>query len=467
MLWHFPSPAALGGLFNETYRTVIHPLLLFVGIFGVWGLPLPLYRPIARAGGAALFASVALFLLFPQARLALSFPIALAVGLTGSALVLPYVYLLNNTEKLYSVLCMNLTAALLCLLYQTGLLRGAAEQFACAAALLPALLPTAWFERDALTGQGAPPRPPQAPKPTRVTYFSLWLNFGFAASVLGGGLLVLSRVCAANPAAHCAVQYTGLLAGGGCYVAVFARARESQRVAWAATFSAFFLAMFFHAAWPQNVMLSMASAFLIGFSMAIGLLNMFYNFGVLGKKFGMRLHLVETLCFAFAGGSLCVAIGRLSPSFPSEDVAVTVMIASALLLAGYFISAPVLGRTYFAEDWVIDSEYAEVGAAEALRPAPQPAPPAFLFEDFLAQVKTLTPTELVLLEYYAQGKNTEEILALMYIAPSTLKNHNSHIFRKLHVASRDELLLYLDLLRKCELLGTLFPAKANNVKNVK
>jgi DNA-binding CsgD family transcriptional regulator len=81
--------------------------------------------------------------------------------------------------------------------------------------------------------------------------------------------------------------------------------------------------------------------------------------------------------------------------------------------------------------------------------------PDNLFEDFLGRVKQLTPTEKQIVSCYQTGKSTSEVLAAMYISPSTLKTHNSHIYAKLNVASRDELNLYFRLLEKCDRLNEL------------
>ena len=461
-LWIFTSPASLG-LFGEIPRTLMHPLSLFLGIVFAALLPQSDCRVAARVCGALLLCAVGAYLLLPSARLALSCVITALLGPMGTALMMPYVYLLNNCEKLYSLLLTGVVLAPLGLLYQSGWLRGMRELLVCFFVLLAALLPTLWFR------QTAPERPDDLPSPTRITYFSLWLNFAFAAAVLGGGLLVLSRIARESPAAHYSMEYIGILLGGLIYLAVFAALRDSLRVTWPVTFSAFFLAMFLHALWSESRTLSMTSALLIGLSMAVGLLNMFYNFGVVGKEFRMRAHMVETLGFAFIGSSLCVVIARTAPTLASESVAVGAMIASALVLVGYFVSAPILNRSYFAEDWVTDSEYAEVGmAAQARREREaQKATPELvekLFEDFITRAHTLTPTELVVFRYYTQGKTAEEILALMFIAPGTLKNHNTHMFRKLQVSSRDELMVYIDLLRKCEMLETLFSAKVDGDK---
>ena len=74
--------------------------------------------------------------------------------------------------------------------------------------------------------------------------------------------------------------------------------------------------------------------------------------------------------------------------------------------------------------------------------------PDNLFEEFISRVQTLTPTEMNIFRYYAEGKNLNEIPSLMFISMSTLKSHNGHMYAKLGISSRDELMLYLELIKK-------------------
>lgn len=450
--WHFVSPASLV-LFSEAQRSVLHISFLLSLTAGICLLPQKNYRIAARIFSPAMYLLLLLFILLPAARTPLAFALGPVMGFAAAPLLLAYVYRLNNSEKFASLLLAFGLIGLLGLGYQTVLLRGTAEAVLCALLLLAALLPVGFFQKDALPLPDA-----QKPRPTRITYFSLFLNFGYAASVLGVGLMVLARL--PSPLRY-AAGFCGVLLGCAVYFVVFARLRHSLHMTWSITFSCFFLAMFLHALWPGNAPLSVVTALLIGLSTVIGLLNMFYNVGVVGKKFGMRSHLILTMCFSSAGGGLCVLIGLYSYVLPGRGLAMFAMGTAALISVAYFVSVPVLYRSYFSEDWVEDSEYAEVGLLP--RPGAQPgapyADPALLFEDFQQRVKTLTPTELVIFEYYAEGKTSEEIRALMFIAPSTLKNHKTHMFRKLEVSNGDELMVYINLMRKCEMLETLFPVK--------
>jgi len=74
--------------------------------------------------------------------------------------------------------------------------------------------------------------------------------------------------------------------------------------------------------------------------------------------------------------------------------------------------------------------------------------PDELFDDFLAKIRHLTPTEKQIVLRFLEDKSTQDILSEMFISASTLKTHNSHIYAKLDVVSRDELQLYFRLLEK-------------------
>lgn len=78
-----------------------------------------------------------------------------------------------------------------------------------------------------------------------------------------------------------------------------------------------------------------------------------------------------------------------------------------------------------------------------------------LFEAFVAGVRTLTRAEYQVFQYYKEGYEVSQIPELAFISMSTVKKHNRSIYEKLHVSSYHELMLYIDLLRRCGRLQEL------------
>ena len=78
-----------------------------------------------------------------------------------------------------------------------------------------------------------------------------------------------------------------------------------------------------------------------------------------------------------------------------------------------------------------------------------------LLQGFAQKAETLTSAERRILQFYIDGYETAEIPELAYISINTVKKHNRSIYQKMEVASKDELMLYLSLLRCCDRLETL------------
>ena len=78
-----------------------------------------------------------------------------------------------------------------------------------------------------------------------------------------------------------------------------------------------------------------------------------------------------------------------------------------------------------------------------------------LFSAFARKVKTLSSAERRILNYYIDGCEIADIPDLAFISIHTVKKHNRSIYQKLEVASRDELMLYIEMFRCCDRLGEL------------
>lgn len=79
-----------------------------------------------------------------------------------------------------------------------------------------------------------------------------------------------------------------------------------------------------------------------------------------------------------------------------------------------------------------------------------------LLDAFAARAQTLTPTERNILKYYAEGKDREEIAEIACISIHTVRKHTGNMYQKLEVSAREELMLYMDLFRRCGRLDELF-----------
>lgn len=78
-----------------------------------------------------------------------------------------------------------------------------------------------------------------------------------------------------------------------------------------------------------------------------------------------------------------------------------------------------------------------------------------MFHSFAEKARTLSSAERRILNYYIDGHDIAEIPDLAFISIHTVKKHNRSIYQKLEIASRDELMLYIELFRCCGRLNEL------------
>ena len=90
-----------------------------------------------------------------------------------------------------------------------------------------------------------------------------------------------------------------------------------------------------------------------------------------------------------------------------------------------------------------------------IEPAKLPPDMEAMFHAFAEKVATLSLAERRILDYYIEGYDPAEIPELAFISIHTVKKHNRSIYQKLEVASRDELMLYIELFRCCDRLDEL------------
>lgn len=73
---------------------------------------------------------------------------------------------------------------------------------------------------------------------------------------------------------------------------------------------------------------------------------------------------------------------------------------------------------------------------------------SIILNEFLKNLKTLSPAELAVFNLYAQEYSAKEIADKLYLSINTIKTHTKHIYSKLYVKSKDELLLYVEMLKE-------------------
>ncbi|MDF2949499.1 MAG: response regulator containing a CheY-like receiver domain and an DNA-binding domain [Sedimentibacter sp.] len=73
---------------------------------------------------------------------------------------------------------------------------------------------------------------------------------------------------------------------------------------------------------------------------------------------------------------------------------------------------------------------------------------SIILSEFLKNLKTLSPAELAVFNLYAQDYCAKEVADKLFLSINTIKTHTKHIYAKLYIKSKDELLLYVEMLKE-------------------
>lgn len=75
-------------------------------------------------------------------------------------------------------------------------------------------------------------------------------------------------------------------------------------------------------------------------------------------------------------------------------------------------------------------------------------PNSAILNEFLNNIKTLTPAERSVFNLYAQQYTAREIAESLYLSINTVKTHTKHLYSKLNITSKEELILYVEMLKE-------------------
>jgi RNA polymerase sigma factor (sigma-70 family) len=79
------------------------------------------------------------------------------------------------------------------------------------------------------------------------------------------------------------------------------------------------------------------------------------------------------------------------------------------------------------------------------------APAPFrLYDEFLQNIETLSPAERTVFDLYIEGHTAKEITEILCLSINTIKTHNKRIYMKLNVSSRNELMVYVNMMKEME-----------------
>lgn len=422
-------------VFDTKLRGILHIINLLSSALFVLLMKKEHYLYYVRVGAVLIVAGMGLFLTAQNSYMQLfsTSLIGILLGCVNAGILMPFVFALNNSEKFYAVVGSYGLINLL-LLFQDSYAAGHGPHNVLFPfiMLLAALGTTLLFQKDSAASGTDEAVFRDTVMPSRI-YLTLFFNCAIAVLCKGAGKGILNISLISSDLPLLIWYDIGGIAGCLIYIAVYAFAAKAFVWLGNITFASVAMGLLCNAFTPQIPGLAAPFALLLGIGNTVGMINMYYIIGVVGKKYNSMRYLRLSIIFiGICGGISGLLLGNLITDINTFEISIMASLISAAVMLMFLMVSPVMAQARYEKDWGKDSANVEIDHEQR-----------HVFEKYQLSKRETEVCELLL-----KGYTLRQISAILEIAYSTVNTYCTSLYRKLGINSRTELLLlhkdYLD-----------------------
>jgi DNA-binding CsgD family transcriptional regulator len=423
--WWTASPL-IDKVYGVGIRNILHSVNLISSAVFVFVIKREWYAWTAKVGSVFILAGMAAFLLFKNEFPVLSASSAAITGIflgcVNISILIPFVFILNNTEKFYAVVGSNILINILSIMKdfsERSIIPGVAGALFSFVMLAAGLVAVLYFKDDAEIFENNEP----VEMPSRI-YMTLVINCVFAVLCKGIAKGMLNSAAATSSMPVMNMYYMGGLVGCILYFTVYKRTQKAIHMAWNITFGSITMGFLCFSFISHIEVLTAAFSIFVGIGSTIGMINMYYILGVIGKKYNsFRYVRLSILFIGICGGLAGVLLGNLIYEVNAFNLSVISSLISAGIMIVFLMMSPILTRTYYSDEWADDSQKIEID------------------KDHMSMFKkyALSKRETEVCKLLLEGYTLRQISAIISIAYPTVNTYCTSLYRKLKINSRTEL----------------------------
>jgi DNA-binding CsgD family transcriptional regulator len=424
--WWTASPLT-ENVFSTQLRGLMHAVNLVSSAVFVFMIRKEWFIIASRIGAVIIAAGMTAFFAVPDDRVRILSAVvsSVAVGCVNISILIPFVFKLNNSEKFYAVVCSNVLIQLISLFqeYNTG---GKLYEFILSLAILAVSLSTVFFFKKADVTEPGDGQKQSKPEFRQRIYLTVFFNCAIAVLCRGAGKGILNVAAVGSDLPVLKWYYIGGLIGCLIFSAIYAFAEKPFLWLGNITFSSVAMGLLCNAFAMQIPGFAVMFAVLLGIGSTVGMINMYYILGVVGKKYdSMRYVRLSILFIGICGGVSGVIIGDVISRVGTIEISVAASMISAAVMTLFMVASPVIAQTQYENDWAKDSQHTDIDNEQF-----------YIFSKYEMSKREMEVCRLLL-----QGYTMRQISGILSIAYSTVNTYCTSAYRKLGINSRTELLL--------------------------
>lgn len=427
--WWTASPLT-ENVFSTQLRGLMHSVNLISSAIFIFVIRKEWFIKASRIGALIIVAGIAAFFIIPDVHIRVLSAVisSIAIGCVNISILVPFVFILNNTEKLYAVVGSNILIQLILIIQHQhlGVKLFRTIEFILSFAILAFSLSAVLFFRKTDLAEDKGEQKQSKPEFHRRIYLTIFLNCVIVIMCKGASKGVLNVAAVGSGMPVLMWYYIGGLMG--CLIFVLIYAFTDKAFIWLGniTFSSVAMGLLCNAFGTQVPGLTVIFAILLGIGNTVGMVNMYYIIGVVGRKYDSMRYLRLSIFFiGVCGGVSGIVIGNMISSIGTFEVSVAASIISAGVMTLFMISSPIFAQSHFENDWAKDSKYTDIDN-ECF----------YIFKKY-----DLSKREIEVCKLLLQGYTLRQISGILSLAYPTVNTYCTSVYRKLNINSRTELLI--------------------------
>jgi DNA-binding CsgD family transcriptional regulator len=423
--WWTASPL-IDHNYGTEIRNIIHAVNLISSAVFIFILKKERFVEYARIGSVMVVVSAAIFLISqnPAFSAVAAIITAIFIGFINISILIPFVFILNNTEKFYAVVTSNILINILSYAkdaFGNGNLQ-IVPQIGSFVILVAGLSCVLFFNKKDSCFDDTENN---VYMPKRV-YITLIINCIFAIICKGMAKGILNIAVTGSEFKLLNLYYLGGVIGCILYFFIYKLTKKAIHLSWNLTFGFIIMGLLCFSFIDQIQEIIILFALFLGAGSTMGMVNMYYILGVIGKKYNNIKYVRYSILFiGICGGLSGVLIGNLIYEINVFNVSIIASIISASSMILFLIISPILTNIYYSDEWVDDSQKAEIDNERI-----------YMFKKY-----SLSKREIEVCKLLLKGYTMRQISAIISISYSTVNTYCTSLYRKLGINSRTELLI--------------------------
>lgn len=434
---------------NETFsgtstRNVLHLANLLSSAVFIFVLKKDKFIITSRIGAAGVIAFMAVYLTIPDPmiRIGAAALTAVCIGCVNISMLFPFVFTLNNTEKLYSVVGSNVLICVLSIFLRSSSNDGVKsinELPVSLILLFISLLPVVFLRKSHIVAPHTTGKISKIPElneyfpeyssvnmPKNV-YVTLFLNCAVAVLCKGVSIGVLNVNESITGIHIFPWYYAGGLAACVCYFLIYSYADKPFLMTGSILFGSVALGLLLNALVSSSPVLNLFVAVLLGFGGTAGMISMYYIIGVIGNKYANTFYVrLSILVVGLCGGVAGIIVGNFITYSNTSQISLVFSIITAAIIILFLSILPYNSKIHSEESWMKDAGLSDTNSEG----------PLAVFSKY-GLSKRETEVCILLLQSYTM----RQISGILSISYNTVNTYCTSLYRKLDINSRSELLL--------------------------